>query len=195
MKNQLVIRDIPLAGILMGSITILNIFFSFFPILMGYSINFFIIPFAFSLIILKSKLIKTIFFILTPFILIMAPNIYFINIGQVFVEYFLAIWCFFPFLFGNLIMNNLNKYERNNFFKLLVFSLIFILCWILKLFLHIIAGYFWWTNRNWMGSFLVNWPIIIFNILFTIPIFTIIFERTIRISKSYYLNIWNDSKL
>jgi hypothetical protein len=29
----------------------------------------------------------------------------------------------------------------------------------------------------------------------TIPIFVLIFNKTIQISKTYYLNIWNDTNL
>ncbi|MGL5643737.1 MAG: hypothetical protein ACRCW3_03110 [Metamycoplasmataceae bacterium] len=191
MKNQLVIRDISLAGILMTSIIILNLLFSLFPIIMGYTISFFILPFSFGLIILKSLVVRSLFLLFTPLILIVAPNIFLINIWQGFVEYFLAIWCFFPLLFGGQIYNYMNNKNYNKRTGMIAVSMIFIFCWMVKLLLHIIAGYFWWTNGNWVGSFLINWPIILFNILFTIPIFIIIFSRTITISSSYYLNNWN----
>lgn len=180
----------------MGLICILNLFFSLFPIIMGYSINFYIIPFTIGLIILKTTIIKNIFFIFTPFILLLFPNVYWINIIQVVIEYFLAIWCFFPFLLGNKLITKLNDCNfKSAVIQLLVFSTLFVFCWMAKLFLHVLAGYFWWTNHNWLGSFLVNFPIIISNIIFTIPIFILIFTRTIKLSETYYLNIWNDLKL
>ena len=195
MKNTLILKDISITGILIGLITILNLIFSIFPIIMGYSINFYIIFFTLGLIIIKTKIIKYGFFILTPFILILYPNIYWINIIQGIIEYFFAIWCFYPFIFGDLIMTKLDNYENKKKLKLLVFAILFIFCWMIKLLLHTIAGYFWWTNHNWLGSFLINLPIITLNILFTIPVFIIIFNRTIEISKTYYLNIWNDVKV
>ena len=76
MKNTLILKDISITGILIGLITILNLIFSIFPIIMGYSINFYIIFFTLGLIIIKTKIIKYGFFILTPFILILYPNIY-----------------------------------------------------------------------------------------------------------------------
>ncbi len=179
----------------MGLINILNLIFSLFPIIMGYSINFYIVFFALGLIIIKTNVIKATFFILTPFVLLLYPNVYWINIVQVMIEYFFSIWCFFPFVFGNYIINKLNKYKNKKNLKLLVFSIIFIFCWIIKLVLHTIAGYFWWTNQNWFGSFLINLPIIASNILLTIPVFILIFNRTIELSKTYYLNIWNDVKV
>ncbi len=179
----------------MGLIVTLNLISSLLPIIMGYSINFYTVFFVLILIILKTRLIKTIFFIFTPLVLLFDPNVYWINLIQVLVEYFLAIWCFFPFLFGNAIIKKFDSKNLSKRLRLLVFSLLFIFSWMLKLFLHTLAGYVWWTDNDWIGSLFINLPIIFTNILITIPIFILIFNKNIEISKSYYLNIWNDAKL
>jgi len=187
MKNTPILKDIPLAGILIGLIGALNIFCSFFPIIFGYSINIYFVVFAIGLVILKTNIIKIVFFLMVPFILMLYPNIYFINIIQVIIEYILAIWCFFPFIFGNFIIN---KLKNNKLYMLIVFSNIFIFCWFLKFLLHVIAGYFWWTDNSLIGSIIINAPIIASNLLLTIPIFILIFNRIIQVCERYYLNIW-----
>ncbi len=188
MKNKLIFKDISLAGIFLGFVWLLNILSSFFPIFFGYSLNIYIVFFTIGLIIFKNYYIKIIFFTIAPFILIMTPNIYFINITQFFIEYWLGVWCFFPFLFGKCIL----KKNRNSKIRNIYFSILFILCWILKLIIHTIAGFFWWTNNDWVSSLLINLPIIISNVSITIPVFIIIFNITIKCSETYYLNIWNN---
>ena len=194
-KNKLILRDISLAGMFMGLINILNIIFYFFPVVMGYSIYFYFIVFSIGLVVIKTNIVKASFFIMTPIVLLIVPNVYWINLGQILVEYFLAIWCFFPFLFGSKIIEKLNAKKYGDRIQLLVFSTLFILCWLLKLFLHVLAGYLWWTNHDWWGSMLINFPIMFTNILFTIPIFVLLFNRTINLTKTYYLNIWNEVKV
>ena len=179
----------------MSLINILNIIFYFLPIIMGYSIYFYFIVFAIGLVVIQTSIIKFIFFIMTPIVLLIVPNVYWINLGQILVEYFFAIWCFFPFLFGDKIIEKLNVQKYGNKIQLLIFSTLFILCWLFKLFLHVLAGYWWWTNHDLGGSMLINFPIILANILFTIPIFILTFNRTIKLTQTYYLNIWNEVKI
>ncbi len=179
----------------MGLIVVLNLVSALLPVIMGYSINFYTIFLGLILIILKTNLIRNLFFAITPLILLFDPNVYWINLVQVFVEYFLAIWCFFPLLFGGKIIQKFDEKQGSLVLRLFIFSSLFILSWIFKLLLHTLAGYFWWTDHDWWGSLFINLPIIVTNIVITIPIFVLIFNKTIQISKTYYLNIWNDTNL
>lgn len=193
MRNKVILKDISLAGLLTGLICFLNIIFNFFPILFGYSINLYFVVFAVGLIIIKNKGINFFFFLFMPLILMIYPDYsktFFKTIGQFILEYIITVWCFFPFLFGGAMIKKmeLKKIDKNIIF--FIFLSIFVFCWFLKLAIHIIAGRIWWTD-SWTVSVIINLPIILSNLIITIPVFSLIFNRIIKIGKTYYLNNWN----
>jgi hypothetical protein len=75
-KNKLILKDLSLAGIFMGLIVVLNLVSALLPVIMGYSINFYTIFLGLILIILKTNLIRNLFFAITPLILLFDPNVY-----------------------------------------------------------------------------------------------------------------------
>lgn len=195
MKSKLIIKDIALTSALLSLIVFLNIISSFFPIILGYSADFYLVVLAISLLILRTYFIKLLLLIFIPFILLLSFNFYWINLFQVLLEYFFSIWCFFPFLFGNIIIKKIWIMNNKNTIMTIIFSILFIFCWSVKMMFHIIAGYYWWTANNWWGSFAINFPLALVNVIITIPIFIIIFSRIIKQSNTYYSNIWDSKKV
>lgn len=194
MKNKLIIKDIALSGTLVSLIIFLNLISSLFPIILGYSADFYLIIFAITLVILRTYFIKFLVLIFVPCLLLLFSNVYWINLLQVLFEYFFSVWCFFPFMFGNNLIQKTCMINNKKITITILFSILFVFCWTIKMMLHVLAGYYWWTSNNWSGSFAINFPLALVNIILTIPIFIMIFPRTLKGANTYYSNIWDDQK-
>ncbi|MGL4343043.1 MAG: energy-coupled thiamine transporter ThiT [Metamycoplasmataceae bacterium] len=178
------IYEIVNTSLMLSLVLTIKIISSFYPILNGYSIDLYTIPFVFGFLIIRSKIIRMFFYLIVPGLLLIDPNFYFIHPTQFFIEYFLAIYCFFPcfFFFEIEKMIFFKQYKKNEILKFFIFISLFILSWIIKLFLHVLAGkLFWLSDQNWLTSFIFNIEIIGVNILITLPLFTILLPKIRKI--------------
>jgi hypothetical protein len=100
--------------------------------------------------------------LLTPWLLLVIPPS-FVNILDMLWEYIVALYIFLPFIYFDCLVVLINKRLKKPIYQLITgmisFSLILIALIFLKLFIHTIAGIWWWTPGKWWGSFMVNLPI------------------------------------
>lgn len=137
-----------------------------FPFLGGQPIEIYLIFYVFSILLINKFYYKIFYFLITPFFLLLTPGLYFLNPVQVIVEYIATYYCFFLFLFFKFSKNE--KKTKN----ILFFCLFWILSVTLKWTLHLLAGYFWWTENNFLASLILNsqYVYISFAIIFPLSI-------------------------
>ncbi len=133
-----------------------------------------------GLILLPSIKYRLLLMFITPCLWITVSPIYVINPVQVFVEYFLIVYVYLPFLFINLNLQD-NVIKR---YILIPFALI--ICTLIKLAIHIIAGGIWWTNGNWYFSFILNSKIVITNLAINLVLLISLLKPCLIIKSLYY---------
>lgn len=177
-KNNYVYQ-IVLTSLFISLSILLKYLSGFIHIFNGYSIDLEIIAYVYGIIILSFKM-KLIFLIITPLLWWFIMPGYSITPIQVFVEYFLVYYIYVFLLILDLF--NFNSKKKFIFWSLL---LIIVITFI-KLIIHTIAGAIWWTNNDYLYSFIFNLEIIFGNLSINIVLIILTFSPILEISKKEF---------
>lgn len=147
------------------SLTMLFKYIGQFILITGFPLEIELVVFLVGLIVINEYKYKLFLLILAPFLWLLISPPFFFNYAQLFIEYLLPPFLFILISFSWTLFKNKSKLTINIALVLTIFIL-----FIIKCSLHIIAGYFWWTEKDWIGSFLINIRIIGINLVFILPL-------------------------
>ncbi len=133
-----------------------------------------------GLIVLPNIKYRLILIIISPCLWFVVSTPYAINALQVFVEYFLVIYAFFPFIFINI------DYEDPIFKKYWLAPILLVICTIVKLMIHVVAGVLWWVNGDWSLSFIINSKIVFSNLGINLVLLITLIKPCLMIKSMYY---------
>lgn len=181
-----------LVGISISIFLLLKLVFSFWKIFGGWSIEVDLMFYLLVLVMIDKFKYVCLFVILAPLLSIPFSS-GFINLLQVFVEYFLSYWILLPMcLFYNFNCKILKKIKTlkkttKNIISLSIFFIFSLGLICLKMFVHIIAGVIWWTNGDWLFSIILNAQILLGSFAICLP-FTLISLMPILVLRKENLN-------
>jgi hypothetical protein len=133
-----------------------------------------IIGYVYGLIIIKDNKWKWMFWGITPwFLLVIPPTI--INFWNLLWEYILSLYIFVPFAFWNRFFKNKND-KKSLPLELFCFGTLMTILVFLKLFIHTLAGVWWWMPNNWYASFIFNLPIYGITLVVCLPVSIIVYR-------------------
>jgi hypothetical protein len=131
-----------------------------------------------ALLLINQRYWQWTFGIITPWVLLIIPSSS-ANIVDLIFEYVLTLYVFLGFIYFDLIVKCLNKRIKNKKIgitvQIIIFSLLLIICFGVKLLIHVVAGTWWWVQGDWTGSLIINAPIIGINLGITLPIIIILY--------------------
>ena len=177
-----------LISILMALTLVVKFAFNFFLILNGYPIDIYIIIFCLSLLCISSKKYAFFYLLVTPWLLcVIWPAS--VNFLDFLLEYIISLYIFFPLIYHhdiiNLFFNKLKIKEYKLTLEIVFLAITLLIIFSIKLFLHTLCGYLWYTNNSWWASFLINVEIIGIIYLIDFPIILIVYPS---IKKIYFEN-------
>ncbi len=171
--------NIALVSYLLGLLLLVDYLFGLIPKIGGISCEFYLIIVIFGLILIPNKFYKLIYLIIIPVFKMFVYPAYAVNNLDLFLEYYLTIYIYFILIcFDNFLIVKYNKkryllFDNNNrlyWFNInldtsnylknkqinFVFSFICIniLILLLRYFIYVYAGYLWYTQHNWIASFI-----------------------------------------
>ncbi|MEG1820623.1 MAG: hypothetical protein RR201_00065 [Malacoplasma sp.] len=158
-----------------------------FPFLNGNPIEIYLIFFVFSMILINRFFYRLLYFLLAPILLLLTPGLYFLNAAQVIVDYILTFYCFFVFLFFNFSWGKLKIKEKEiKYTDILIFLLFFLISIFLKWWIHLISGYYWWTNNDIYLSTILNSRYVFVSFAIILPVTVAIYYPLKSLNKAVY---------
>lgn len=170
------------------AITLLSkLIFNWIPIINGYGIEMYLIFYVYGLILIKDIKYQITFGIITPWFLLVVPPIIANGVDLLF-EYILPLYIFLPFIAFSKFVDYSNQWKKNKkviiSVQILIFSFCFILGILIKLLVHTLAGYWWWTPGQLSGSFIFNMPIYLITLAIDLPIGIIVYIPLMKLRES-----------
>ena len=182
MKNKKsVIHDISLISIFLSLSVLFKFISSFIKIINNYPIELEIAFLLIGIILLKDLKSKILLLILSPLLWLFVSPPFIYSSLQFFVEYFLTIYIFIPICF-------IRFNKRIKILNLIILILLSIICFVTKMFIHILSGAIWWTNNNWMFSLCFNFPIVGINLIINIFIIFVSIIPLLKIKNIFMLD-------
>ncbi len=175
-----IIFNICLTAILIAFSVLFKFISSQIRIYGGYGIDAEYVALVLGLIILPNIKYRLILIIITPCLWFLVSTPYAINAIQVFVEYFLVIYAFFPFVFINI------DNDDSRFKKYWLVSILLVICTLIKLLIHVVAGVVWWVNGNWWLSIVINSKIVLTNLGINLLLLIWMIKPCLMIKSMYY---------
>lgn len=168
-----------LVGILLAVFLLVKYLFSLFKVFSGWSIEVDVMVYALCILVIYQKKANFLFCFLAPLLGLIFSAGGIISFFQTIVEYILTYWIFIPLIFfpnlSKIVFNHdyfLNYKRNQKFQKSLIafaFSILLLVLYCIKLFIHIWAGVVWWTNGDWSFSALLNAQVILGSFAICLP--------------------------
>jgi hypothetical protein len=159
-------------------------------VLNGYPLDFYIVFYVLGMMLINKRTYAWMFTLLTPWLLLIIPSGA-VNVLDILLEYIGSLYIFCGFVYfdkiANIITRHLKHKKRSFILQICVFALMLLICFCVKLLIHIFAGVIWYIGdhnlsnlNNWYAAFAINFLIIIVNFSINLPIGIMLYPSLVK---------------